>query len=287
MTHAVTVPQPPLRVAGGALEAHQVPAWRDNFIWLLVSRARGEAAAVDGPEAGPALEACARLGVQLTTILNTHTHPDHVGLNADLPNLAELRVVGPARKADEVPGLTEPVDEGDRFELFGVPVQVLLTEGHIDGHVSFVLEGAVFAGDTMFGAGCGYLFDGPPEKMFHSLERLAALPPDTRVFCAHEYTQDNLRFAWTVEPDNEALAERIRETWRVRRGGASTVPSTIELERATNPFLRSKSPTIRSKVAEAFPDRPLNEPVEVFAATRALKDRKDYRAFSDADLPLA
>lgn len=287
MNHVVRVPSPPTPLAGGALEAHQVPAWQDNFIWLLVSRRLGEAAAVDGPEAGPALAACERLGVRLTTVLNTHTHGDHIGINTDLgPALGGLRVIGPRKKAREVPGITEPVSEGDRFDLFGVEVRVMLTEGHIDGHVSYVVDGGVFCGDTLFGAGCGYLFDGPPEKMYDSLRRLSELPESTWVFCAHEYTEDNLRFAWSVEPDNPALADRIRSAFSTRARGGSTIPSTIGLERATNPFLRARSETIVRMVGAAFPGRRLDRPEEVFAATRALKDRKTYRAQGDAGLPI-
>ena len=138
----------------------------------------------------------------------------------------------------------------------------------------------------MFAAGCGYLFDGPPEKMHDSLTRLAQLDGKTRVCCAHEYTQDNLRFAWSVEPDNDALAKRIREVWTVRREGRSAVPSTIEQERATNPFLRYGSSSIQASVRKAFPDRALDTPTQIFAATRALKDRKDYRKSTDRILPL-
>lgn len=286
--HAVSRPNPPRPICEGRLEVHQVPAWQDNLVWLVASPSRAEAAAVDGPEAAPVLEACERLGLRLTTILNTHTHPDHIGLNAALGDrLRSMRVVGPRARADEIPGLTEGVEDGDRFELFGETVRVMLTEGHIDGHVSYLLGEALFCGDTLFGAGCGYLFDGPPRKMFDSLTRLARLPEETLVFCAHEYTQDNLRFAWSVDGDNEALAERIRETWRIRGEGASSVPSTIGLERRTNPFLRADARSIRAAVAAGFPDRALDDAAEIFAATRALKDRKDYRALPDAELPVA
>ncbi|MEL6183784.1 MAG: hydroxyacylglutathione hydrolase C-terminal domain-containing protein, partial [Myxococcota bacterium] len=164
---------------------------------------------------------------------------------------------------------------------------VMLTEGHIDGHVSYRVEEALFCGDTLFAGGCGYLFDGPPAKMHDSLQRLAGLPEDTLVFCAHEYTQDNLRFAWFVEPDNAALAERIRTDWARRGRGEATVPSTIGLELATNPFIRADQPTIRETLARALPDRSLAAPVDCFAAARALKDRKDHRALTDADLPIA
>lgn len=283
--HAVTRPKEPISLCGGALVAHQIPAWQDNFIWLLVSPDAKEAAAVDGPEAGPALEACARLGVKLTTILNTHTHHDHVGINAELLE-QKLRVIGPAGAASEVPGLTEPVDEGDTVEVLGQRFEVLRTEGHKNGHVSYVLDGAVFTGDTLFAAGCGYLFDGPAEAMHDSLQRLTALPEDTLVFCAHEYTQDNLRFAWSIEPGNPALAERIREAWAVRAQGESTVPSTIGLERATNPFVRVGSEEIRHAVAAAYPTRRFDVDADVFAATRALKDAKTYKNLADTDLPI-
>lgn len=288
MTHVVTRPTPPFLVAGGALAVHQIPAAKDNLIWLVVAR-DGEAAAVDGPDAEGVLAYCAEHGFRLTTVLNTHTHGDHVGINRDLIErglAASLRVVGPRRAASDVPGITEPVDEGDTVHFGGVPVRVLLTEGHIDGHVSFVLDGVVFCGDTMFGAGCGYLFDGPPAKMHASLERLAALDPSTRVACAHEYTEDNLRFAWSVEPDNADLAARIAATWALRSRGECTLPSTIELERRTNPFLRHASPTLRRRVGEALPDAALDTPEHVFAATRALKDRRAYKSIADADLPI-
>jgi hydroxyacylglutathione hydrolase len=287
MTHVVTRPAEPFRTASGVLEVHQVPAAKDNLVWLLVAK-DGEAAAVDGPDAGAILDYCAARGFRLTTIWNTHTHGDHVGVNRDLERrglLAGIRVVGPAKVARDVPGLTDPVDEGARVAFGGTEGRVLLTEGHIDGHVSFVLDGVLFCGDTLFGAGCGYLFDGPPAKMFRSLERLAALDGSTRVCCAHEYTEDNLKFAFSVEPDNADLRDRIRATRAVRATGGSSLPSTIDLERRTNPFLRHASKSLRDHVARAMPDRPQGSPEQIFAATRALKDRKDYKALPDAALP--
>ncbi len=289
MEHVVTRPTPPFRSADGALEVHQIPAWQDNLVWLAVCTKTGEAAAVDGPEAGAVLAYCASHDLRLTTILNTHTHPDHIGINSDLKrrgSLDDLRVFGPERKAADVPGLTDPVGDGGAARVGEVELSVLLTEGHIDGHVSYVHGDVLFSGDTLFAAGCGYLFDGPPAKMFASLSRLRTLEPATRVCCAHEYTQDNLRFAWSVEPENEALKERIRRVWPLRAEGGCAVPSTIAEERATNPFLRWSSEAIRARVAEAFPDRDLSTDEAVFAATRALKDRKDYRAITDDQLPL-
>ena len=288
MSHLVTTPYAPFRSSSGALEIHQIPAAQDNLIWLVVA-ADGQAAAVDGPDAQNTLEYCEAKGLRLTTILNTHTHGDHVGINRDLERrglLSRMRVVGPKGAAKDVPGITEQVDDGDRITFAGLTADVLLTEGHINGHVSYVLDGVLFCGDTMFGAGCGYLFDGPPAKMHRSLTRLAALPESTRVCCAHEYTQDNLRFAFSVEPGNADLKERIRWTWAVRGRGESTIPSTIGLERRTNPFLRHDSAELRHHVAKAMPDRSLGTPEEIFAATRALKDRKDYKQIDDAKLPL-
>lgn len=288
MTHVVSRPTPPFATAGGALTVHQIPAATDNLIWLLVAP-DGEAAAVDGPDAEAVLAYCREHDFRLTTIFNTHTHGDHVGINRDLEGrgaLRTVRVVGPSRAAQAVPGITERVDEGDSVSFGGVTAKVMLTEGHIDGHVSFVIDGVVFCGDTLFAGGCGYLFDGPPSKMHDSLTRLSALDGATKVACAHEYTQDNLRFAWSVEPGNADLAERIRTTWQARARGECTLPSTIDLERRTNPFLRHASATLREHVARAFPDRQLTTPQEIFAATRALKDRKDYKSVLDSALPL-
>jgi hydroxyacylglutathione hydrolase len=287
MNHVVTHPMAPFATKSGRLTVHQLPAATDNLVWLIAAPS-GEAAAVDGPDATGVLDFCAAHGLRLTTILNTHTHGDHIGINRDLERrglLSSLQVYGPKRAAADVPGLTLAVDDGDAFELSGVPVSVLLTEGHINGHVSFCIEDALFCGDTMFGAGCGYLFDGPPAKMHRSLTRLAALPADTRVCCAHEYTQDNLRFAFSVEPNNAALNERIRSTWALRGRGECSVPSTVGLERQTNPFLRHDSPEIVASVARQMPEIDLSTPERIFAATRALKDRKVYKQITDADLP--
>jgi hydroxyacylglutathione hydrolase len=289
MQHVVELPSEPFRTADGRIEVHQVPAWQDNFVWIAVCTKTGAGALIDGPDAENALAYCDAKGIEIKTILNTHTHMDHVGINHDLEKrgkLSGLRVFGPEKKASEVPGITDRVDEGSEVSIGSVTGLTMLTEGHIDGHVSYVFGDVVFCGDTMFGAGCGYLFDGPPPKMHASLERLIALDPKTRVCCAHEYTQDNLRFAWSVEPDNEELAMRIRNVWAMRSAGRASVPSTIGEERATNPFVRHHSATLRANVAKAFPDRDLSSPGEIFAATRALKDRKDYKSIADSALPI-
>ncbi len=286
MQHVVTRPREPFLIAGGRLEVHQILSWQDNLIWLLVCTETLEAAVVDGPEASGLLERVEELGVRLTSVLNTHTHADHVGINVDLKDrlmLQALEVIGPAGAAASVPGLTRGVSEGDTVQVGNVQGRVMLTEGHLDGHISFVFDGAVFCGDTLFAGGCGYLVDGPASTMFDSLMRLASLPGDTLVCCAHEYTEDNLRFAWSVEPDSAALAERIREVWALRAEGGCTVPSTIAVEQATNPFLRPGSETLLSNLPA---DADLSSAAAVFAATRRLKDSKAYKKLGDDALPL-
>jgi hydroxyacylglutathione hydrolase len=162
---------------------------------------------------------------------------------------------------------------GDTLRL-----QVWLTEGHMNGHITYLTPGAVFCGDTLFAGGCGYLFDGPPAKMWASLNRLATLPEDTLVFCAHEYTLDNLRFAAWVEPDNRDLRERLAVTTRLRAEGRCAVPSTIGEERATNPFLRAHSPSLQARLREELPEAPLHDALAVFTAARALKNTARHRA---------
>ncbi len=293
MSHVVSKPTAPFSGAaeGGAIEVHQVPFDVDNFTWLLVCKTTGETAAVDGGEAAPVLDYVARESLNLTTILTTHTHGDHIGLHRELAELGKLdalRVVGNEALSSVIPGLErgEGVGEGSRVKLGAVEGDVLLTEGHIDGHLTYVFGDVMFPGDTLFAGGCGYLFDGPPAKMHASLSRLAGLDGGVRVCCAHEYTEDNLRFAWSLEPDNQALAERIQSVWALRARGESSVPSTVAEERATNPFLRCDSQTLRAAVGEAMPDAPMDTAADVFAATRALKNGGAYKKLGDTGLPL-
>ncbi len=284
--HVVTAELPVIESPGGRLRVHRIPAASDNLVWVAQCVATGAAAVVDGPGSAEVDAWQAATGIAIDTVLTTHTHGDHIGLHRAWSQQGKLqgkRVLGARQRADEIPGLTQPVDEGDRFVLGEVEGVVLRTEGHIDDHLSYLIDGVLFCGDTLFAGGCGYLFDGPPAAMFRSLMRLAELPPETLVCCAHEYTQDNLRFAWSVEPDNEALAERIRAVWAVRAEGGCTVPSTVGIEQATNPFLRPGSPTLRRAVGLGE-EAPYGD---VFAATRALKDSKAYRAQGDVGLPLA
>lgn len=283
MEHIVTAPRAPFLTSDGRLEIHQIPAWKDNLVWLVRCTSTGSVAAVDGPDATAALAYCQARQWTLDTILNTHTHGDHIGINKDLGRrgfLSTMTVYGPAKKAAAVPGLTHPINDGDTVRIGDVSGQVWLTEGHIDGHVSFLFDDVLFCGDTLFAGGCGFLFDGPPKKMYDSLRRLSGLPAETKVCCAHEYTEDNLRFARSVEPNNQALAERIVALTALRAEGGCSVPSTIGEERATNPFLRWASSELVESLAAAWPGRSLDGPEEIFAATRALKDRKDYRRAS-------
>lgn len=289
MSHVVTRPTAPFTSKDGRLTIRQIPAWVDNLIWLVTCNESGETAVVDGPDAVATLEYCETHDLRLTTVLNTHTHFDHIGINRDLDKrglLSSLAVVGPASRRDDIPGLTRGVGEGDTVRVGMAEGQVMVTEGHLDGHISFLFDDILLCGDTLFAGGCGRLFDGPPAKMHRSLQRLGALPEDTRVCCAHEYTQDNLRFAWSIEPDNAALAERIRNVWALRAEGGCTVPSSVADERVTNPFLRTDSATIRDSLRAAMPDAPLDDALQVFAATRALKDGGAYKAKGDEGLPL-
>ena len=243
MSHIITVQPQPIQSKSKQFWVHQVPAAKDNLVWLIEYE-EGKVAAVDGPSAKEVFSYCRANGLELTTILNTHTHWDHVGINNDLKRqgkINDIRVFGSHKMAADVPGLTDPLNDGDILQLGKLQGQVWLTEGHIDGHLSFIFDEFVFCGDTMFAAGCGYLFSGPPEKMHNSLQRLAALDPDTFVCCAHEYTEDNILFALSIEPDNQALQARDVSVKERRGRGESTLPSTIGLERETNPFLRVAS----------------------------------------------
>lgn len=290
MAHVVTKMPEPFLACEGAVRVHPVPAARDNIVWIVESLETPTVVVIDGTDSDEAIEACAARGLTLTEVWNTHTHGDHIGINRALKRhgmLDALHVVGPGSRASEVPGITRGVTEGDLVPFANRSARVMLTEGHIDGHVSYVLGDLLFCGDALFTGGCGYLFDGPPSKMFDALLRFAQLPGETRVCCAHEYTEDNLRFAWSVEPDNEALARRIRAVWSVRAEGGCTVPSTIEIERATNPFLRPGSPSLQRSVLAADPTADGSTWLGVFTATRRLKDGGAHKALPDSSLPLA
>lgn len=246
-----------------------LPAFRDNYIWLL--RSGSHAAVVDPGDAAPVLRYLAAEGLSLAAILITHHHPDHVGGVLELLAHAQVPVYGPAR--EQIPGRTHPVAEGDPVPLpaLGVTLQVLDIPGHTAGHVGYYAEPALFCGDTLFAAGCGRIFEGTPAQMFGSLQKLAALPGNTQVYCTHEYTLSNLAFAAAVEPDNPAIAERIARCEATRAEQRPTVPFPLAGERLTNPFLRAHETSI-ARAAEARAGRALASPVEVFATLREWKN---------------
>jgi hydroxyacylglutathione hydrolase len=280
MPHVVSIPNGPFRSASGAFEVHQILAAQDNLVWLLVCAQTGDAAVVDGPDADGLLAYASARGITVRHVLNTHTHGDHVGINRDLARrglIANMEVVGPAKVAAEVPQITRGVDEGDVVEIGACRGRVLRTEGHLHGHVSFVFEDVLFCGDTLFTGGCGRVFTQDYAAMFDSLLRLSKLPQQTRVCCAHEYTEDNLRFALSVEPQNQALRERVARVKELRAQGRATVPSTLAEELATNPMLRWDSPEIARQLREQAPPGDLSSPEAIFTATRKLKDAGAYR----------
>jgi hydroxyacylglutathione hydrolase len=249
----------------------QIPLLRDNYGYLLVCDKTKQAAIVDPSEADPVLRRIEQEQVNLKAILNTHHHRDHTGGNEGILARHPVEVYAHKSDGNRVPGLTRPVDEGDDIRIGEMAGKVLFIPGHTTGHVAYLFENNLFCGDTLFTAGCGRLFEGTPEQMHASLSKLMALADNTKVYCGHEYTESNLRFAVTVEPKNPKLVSRFERVQGLRSRGASTVPSTMEEERQTNPFLRWDSKEIQATVKSNQRDTRL-DPVSVFAAVRKLKD---------------
>lgn len=223
------------------LEIVRIPALGDNYVWLVHEPASGETIVVDPAEAAPVLAAADARGWRISQIWNTHWHPDHTGGNADVKAATGATISGPAAESARIPTLDVQLREGDRVSIGGIGADVIETPGHTAGHISFNLpsERIAFTGDTLFAMGCGRLFEGTPADMHASLRKLAALPSDTAVYCGHEYTLGNARFAHSVEPDNAAISDRLHAVEAMRAAGEATVPTTIGAERATNPFLRA------------------------------------------------
>ncbi|MEG3147796.1 hydroxyacylglutathione hydrolase [Sphingomonas sp. RT2P30] len=225
------------------LEIVRIPALSDNYIWLVHDPVSNETLVVDPAEADPVLAEATRRGWTIGQIWNTHWHPDHTGGNAAIKAATGAIISGPATEAERIPTLDIALSEGDTLRLGAHVAQVIETPGHTTGHIVFHLadDEVAFTGDTLFAMGCGRLFEGNAAQMFDNMARLAALPDATTIYCAHEYTQANGRYALVAEPDNEAIVERMRHVDAARANGEATVPTTIGAERATNPFLRALS----------------------------------------------
>lgn len=251
------------------LEIEPVLCLKDNYAYLVYDRADGVCGVVDPSEPEPVKRAAAARGLTLTHIFNTHHHMDHVGGNLALKEFSGAQIVGPEKDAARIPGIDIGVKEGETFKLGSHGARVLEIPAHTRQHIAFWFEKdkAVFTGDTLFAMGCGRLFEGDPPTMWSSLSKLMRLPDDTRVYCGHEYTEANGRFALSVEPGNADLNARMAEVRTLRAEGKPTVPSTMGLEKKTNPFLRAASPEIRRLLGlESAGD------VDVFAETRRRKD---------------
>ena len=236
------------------LTVSAVPVLNDNYVWLIANPDSGEVAAVDPSVAEPVLDASAADGSQLSQVLNTHWHPDHTGGNAAIQAATGCSITAPA-EAERVSAVDRVVAEGDRVTVVGAEAVVWDIPAHTAGHVAFYFEDErmIFVGDTMFAMGCGRLFEGTAEQMFANMQRIAALPDDVRIYCGHEYTLANARFAAHVEPGNWAIADRLAAVAAMRERGANTLPTTVAEEKATNPFVRAAD-------------------VSEFARLRALKD---------------
>jgi hydroxyacylglutathione hydrolase len=249
------------------LQIHQFPCLADNYGFLIHDPARGATAAIDTPDAGEILRQADAKGWRITDIWNTHWHPDHAGGNAAIVKATGAKVTGPAEVERMGKAPDRVVDEGDAVQLGDIEARVLNVGGHTLGHIAYVFDGenAGFVGDALFSMGCGRLFEGTPEQMWTSLQKIAALPRDLTLYCAHEYTEANARFAIHYDPTNHDLQARVAEVKRLRAEGKPTVPMSLDTELKTNPFLRA--PQLKSAIM-----KPDATDVEAFADLRVRKD---------------
>lgn len=251
------------------LEIIQLPVLTDNYIYIIHEPNSKETAVVDPAIAEPVLDLLNSKGWELNYILNTHHHSDHVGANLELKNQTGCQIIGFGQDQQRIPGIDIKLKQGDEIKLGNQIAKVIETPGHTLGHIVYYFadSNALFCGDTIFSMGCGRLFEGTAEQMWHSLQLLKNLPNRTKIYCAHEYTQANSRFALTLEPDNKQLIKRIAEVNSLREDNKSTIPSSIEQELLTNPFLREDSLALQQSI-----DMTSQPAVEVFRKIRQLKD---------------
>jgi hydroxyacylglutathione hydrolase len=255
--------------AASTLIVHTFPCLKDNYGFLVHDPASGQTACVDTPDPDAILAEAQRLNWTITAICNTHWHPDHAGGNARLKAATGATIFAPAAEAARIPALDHAIAGGDRLTLGSHTVNVIDTGGHTLGHVSFHIPaaGLAFVGDTLFALGCGRLFEGTPAQMWESLKRLRALPPETIIHCAHEYTASNARFALSVDPANPALQAYAAEVAARRAQSLPTVPTILSRELAANPFLRADDPSLQATMGTP------GDPVATFAEIRTRKDR--------------
>jgi hydroxyacylglutathione hydrolase len=251
-----------------------VPQLSDNFAYLVIDDASKECGVVDCAEADKVIAAAKQHGVKLTAVLTTHWHGDHSGGNEDIAaKVPGIRIYGAKAEGGRIPALSDPVEDGGTIKIGALDGRVIGIPAHTNGHVAYYFPklNAVFTGDTMFVAGCGRVFEGKAATMVSSLAKLAALPDSTQVYCGHEYTEKNLRFALTLEPGNAALKAKHEWAVEARADGKWTVPSTIADEKQTNPFLRSDSAELRANIRKIDPAIG-SDPIAIFAKARELKD---------------
>lgn len=258
-----------------SIEIHRLPAFHDNYLWLVANTQTGEALAIDPGDAAVVSLSLKSLGLHLHAILITHHHPDHIGGLAELKKAFNPRVYGP--NTARIPLIETTLVEGDELKLLGISFKVLETPGHTLDHIVYYADIAskgpvLFCGDTLFAAGCGRLFEGTAEQMLVSLEKLCKLPKETQIYCAHEYTLANLKFAVAVEPGNLQTTARLQEVESMRSQGLATIPTNLGVELMTNPFLRISESEVR-RAASLVGGHPMVDRAEIFAVIRQWKDR--------------
>lgn len=251
------------------LEIYQFPCLSDNYGVLVHDPANGATASIDTPETNAVDKALTDKGWRLSHILNTHHHHDHTGGNLDLKGKYNCTIVGPSAESGRIPGIDIAIGHGETFDFARHVAQIIETPGHTLGHIAYFFadDGVAFVGDTLFALGCGRVFEGDAGQMWMSLERLLAMPDDTVVYCGHEYTEANARFSVTIDPANPDLQARVAEITALRANGQPTIPTTMAVERATNPFLRPGDPAIRHNLGMTDA-----QDVDVFAEIRQRKD---------------